>query len=134
MYDFKNKLGKNSEYNDFYNYISSQKYSLFIDTDILTYKSSFTNAKAIDGKALKSDPINSFPYTTKTQSFLPLSRLEDKIDDMLTESEKINFDGYSLNDIGKYLYSDYSSNFYSRTQAQKEISSQIPVLAASNYL
>ena len=132
--DFKNKLGKNSEYNDFYNYISSQKYSLFIDTDILTYKSSFTNAKAIDGKALKSDPINSFPYTTKTQSFLPLSRLEDKIDDMLTESEKINFDGYSLNDIGKYLYSDYSSNFYSRTQAQKEISSQIPVLAASKLL
>ncbi len=132
--DFKNKLGKDSKYEEMYNYLNSQKFSLFIDTDIITYKSNSSNAKAIDGKAIKCDAINSFPYTTKKQSFLPMGRFESRINSILNNSEKLSFDGYSLNDVGKYLYTDYSGNFYSRTQSQKEISSQIPVLASSKML
>ena len=131
---FKNALGNKKDYEELYNYLSSQKFSLFIDTDIMTYKSCSSNAKAIDGKAIKADAINSFPFTTKKQSFLPMAKFEDRINSILTQSEKVTFDGYSLNDVGNYLYSDYSLSFYSRTQAQKEISSQISVLASSKML
>lgn len=131
--EFKKSLGDDSKYEELYSYMNSQKFSLFIDTDMITYNAS-SCAKAIDGKRIITEAENTFPLATKPQVFLPMARFEDRINNMLDVSENISFDGYSLNDVGRYLYSDYSGQFHSRTQSQKEISSQISVLASSKAL
>lgn len=132
--DFSKKLGSLDDYNALYGYLNSQNFSLFIDTDILTYDYSGShNAEKVNGKKLKTSKNTgaAFPGTIASQSFLKMQNLEYRVEDILGDSSKISFDGYSFNDIGKYLYSDYSSDFYARTTAEKEIAVQIPVLASS---
>ena len=63
-----------------------------------------------------------------------MAELENRIESILNASGEIKFDGYALNDIGNTLYSDYSSDFYSRVSSEKEISAQIPVLATSKLI
>ncbi len=132
--DFKKSLGSKKEFNELYTYLNSQKFALFIDTDILTYKYSLNGAKTRELKTLKDDEILDFPSFTKKQSFLKLSDLEDTVENILDASENVNFDGYALNDIGTYLYEDFSRNSYTRTYAQSEISTQVSVLATSKKL
>ncbi len=131
--DFKKILGAEKEYNDLYTYINSQKFSLFIDTDILTFDGN-GGAKSVDGSKLINNSSDTFPHNTEKQNFLKMSDLENKIENILNQSNELNFDGYSLNDIGAYLYSDYSSDFYARVSAKKEISAQLPILATSKLL
>ncbi len=132
--DFKGSLGSKNDFNELYSYLNSQKFSLFIDTDILTYKDGIGGAKAFDGKKLNEKNPDSFPGTYKKQEFLQIGKLEDTIENILDKSEKVSFDGYALNDIGAYLYGDYSFNEYTRAQAKSELSAQIPVLATSKML
>ncbi len=132
--DFRKALGTKKEFNDLYTYLNSQKFALFIDTDILTYKYSINGARGNDGKTLKEEASAVFPGTTVKQGYLKISKLENKIENILGASEKVTFDGYALNDIGAYLYPDYSYNTYTRTLAKSEISTQIPVLATSKML
>ncbi len=130
--EFKSDLGTKTDYENLYTYLNSQKFSLFIDSSILTTNKS--GAKGILGKTIKTDLSFSLPSKSKSYSFLKMSNFEDNINKILKKSENIMFDGYSLNDIGKYLYSDYSNNSYSRNQSQTEIFSQLPVLSTSNQL
>lgn len=132
--DFSKKLGKNKEYEALYTYLKSQNFSLFLETDLLTYSYSSNGAKALGGGNIKSKAEEVFPYSTNAQGYLKMSKLENKIEAILRASADINFDGYSMNDAGAYLYSDYSDSFYARVTAQKEISAQLPVLAASKKL
>ena len=131
---FKNSLGNKKDYENLYNYLNSQKFSLFIDTDIISDNNISSVAKAIDGNKIKNTLSKSFPETNAPHEFIKMSRFEDKINSILTSSEDLIFDGYCLNDIGKYLYSDYSNNSYSRNQAQTEIFSQTPALATNKAL
>lgn len=132
--DFRKSLGSKKEFNELYTYLNSQKFALFIDTDILTYKYGIDGAKTREAKNYTDDKIGDFPNFTKKQGFLKLSKLEDKIEDILSASENVNFDGYALNDIGAYLYEDFSHDSYTRSYAQSEISAQVPVLATSKKL
>lgn len=131
---FKNTLGSATDYENLYTYLNSQKFSLFIDTDILSCKDNTSVAKSVDGKPIKNESGKPFPKANATQEFLKMSSFEGRINNILTDSEDLMFDGYCLNDMGKYLYSDYSSNSYSRNQAQTEIFSQIPTLATNKSL
>jgi len=63
-----------------------------------------------------------------------MNNLENTVEGILGDSEKVAFDGYCLNDAGKYLYSDYSYNSYSRNLSQSELSSQVSVLSTSKLL
>ncbi len=132
--NFSKKLGKNKEYEALYTYLKSQNFSLFLETDLLTYSYSSNGAKALGGGNIKSKAEEVFPYSTSAQGYLKMSKFENKIEAILRASADINFDGYSMNDAGAYLYSDYSDSFYARVTAQKEISAQLPVLAASKKL
>lgn len=132
--DFKGSLGNKTDFNELYSYITSQKFSLFIDTDILTYSNQLSGAKSINKKNITDTTAYSFPNSTSSQEYLKMSNLENTIENILKNSEKVNFDGYALNDIGSYLYSDYSYNSYSRTLSQSEISSQVSVLSTSKLL
>ena len=114
--------------------MGSQKFSLFIDTDILTYNGGILGALSIDKRAIKNDTVYPFPYSTASQTFLKMSQVENTVERILADSEKVSFDGYCLNDAGKYIYSDYSANSYSRSLAKSELSSEISVLSASKLL
>lgn len=131
---FKASLGNKASYETMYNYLNSQKFSLFIDTNIISFNDISSTAKSVDGKAIKDNILKSFTHNTATPEFLQVSDFEDKINHILATSESVLFDGYCLNDIGKYLYSDYSSNSYSKKQTQTEFHSQIPVLATNKML
>lgn len=135
--DFTKNLGKEKEFNELYSYLNSQKFSLYLDTDILTYSyTSSQNATNLNDKNIKlaKNKKAPFPSAFSAQSFISMNRVEKKVEDTLNASFDINFDGYALNDIGAYLYSDYSSDFYSRTVSNKEIFAQLPVLATSKKL
>lgn len=132
--DFSSKLGTNKEYKALYDYLNSQKFSLFVETDILTYDYNGNSAKTVDGSKIKTSANGSFPNATASQGYLKMSKLEGKIEEILNDSADVSFDGYVLNDIGANLYSDYSSDFYSRVSSKKEIAAQIPVLATSKQI
>ncbi len=132
--DFKGSLGNKTDFNELYSYLSSQKFFLFIDTDILTYSNQLSGAKSITNNRITDSDSYDFPKSTDIQEYLTMSKLEDKIEDILTDSEKVDFDGYSLNDAGAYLYSDYSYDTYSRSLSQSELNSQISVLSTSKML
>ncbi len=130
--EFKSALGKQSDYENLYSYLNSQKFSLFIDTNILFSNSS--GAKNIKGKKAQAELISPVTLETQNHEFLKMDSFENKINKILNKSENVLFDGYSLNDMGKYLYSDYSNNSYSRNQSQTEIFSQLPVLSTSKQI
>ena len=71
--DFKNKLGKKSDLNELYSYLTSQKFSLFIDTDILTYSNQLSGAKSINKKNITDTTIYPFPYSNSSQEFIKMS-------------------------------------------------------------
>ena len=131
---FKSTLGSKTNYETLYNYLNSQKFSLFIDTMVISHTDKSSTANSIDGKTISGDINEIFSKTTVTQKFLQVSDFENKINNILKTSEAVFFDGYSLNDIGKYFYSDYSNNSYSKNQTQTEFFSQTPVLATNKLL
>ena len=131
---FSKKLGKEKEFNALYDYLNSQQFTLFVETDILTYDYNGKGAKSVDGSKIKVETNGSFPNATSKQGALKMADLEDRVESILNASGNIKFDGYALNDVGNALYSDYSSDFYSRVSAKKEISAQIPVLTTSKLI
>lgn len=132
--NFSKKLGKAKDYDALYNYLNSQKFLLFVETDLLTYDYNGKGAKSVDGSKYKVKYDGIFPNPVSAQEFLKLSKLENRVEEILNASANLNFDGYAFNDIGAELYSDYSSDFYSRVSAKKEISAQIPVLTTSKQI
>ncbi len=132
--DFSKKLGKSKDYDALYNYLNSQNFLLFVETDLLTYDYNGKGAKSVDSSKYKVKTDSAFPNPVSAQEFLKLSKLENRVEEILNASADLKFDGYALNDIGAELYSDYSSNFYSRVSAKKEIAAQIPVLATSKQI
>ncbi len=131
---FKRSLGTNAQFNELYTYLNSQKFSLFIDTDILASSNFLSGALTLNKEGITDKTVYSFPYSTAPQKFLKMNNLENTVENILSDSEKVSFDGYCLNDAGRYLYSDYSSKSYSRALSQSEISSQISVLSTSKLL
>ncbi len=133
---FAKELGDDESYDKLYEYLNTQKSSLFIDTDVLSFKyKGSESAKNVVGKKIKfAYGDTTFPNINKPQSLLKMSLFESRIEDILFAGEKVNFDGYALNDIGSYLYSDYSRDFYSRTTSKISISSQISVLSTSKLI
>lgn len=132
--DFKGSLGNKTDFAELYSYLSSQKFSLFIDTDILTYSNHLSGAKSINKKNITNTTVYEFPASTSSQEYLKMSNLENAVEKILKASEKVSFDGYALNDMGSLLYSDYSYDSYSRTLSQSEISSQVSALSTSKML
>lgn len=132
--DFSRKLGSKKDYEALYSYLKSQNFSLFLETDLLTYDYNSTGAKALNGSKVKSEIENAYPYATQSQGYLKMSNLENRIEDILSASADVSFDGYALNDAGAHLYSDYSDDFYARVTSKKELAAQLPVLATSKLL
>lgn len=119
-------LGTKDEFGELYSYLSTQNFPLYIDTDVLSFdRSMASGAKSMGGKKMKFTAS-----TSQNEQYLPLEKLEDTIELLLTNSADVSFDGYALNDMGTQLYSDYSMDFYPRESSKKEIAAYIPVLAS----
>ena len=131
---FSKKLGNSKKFNELYDYLNSQQFSLFVETDILSYNYNGKSAINVDGSKIKLETGGKFPQATSKQSLLKVSKLQNKIEDILDNSNGFVFDGYAFNDIGTNLYSDYSSEFYSRVSAKNEIASQLPILKNSKLI
>lgn len=134
---FRSSFKKSKDYDALYEYIKSQNFSLFIDTDILTFDYTPSHcAENLKGLKItyKYEGDGSQLGTTAKLGYAKISHLEKKVENILYYSESLGFDGFSLNDIGEYLYSDYSSGYYSRESAKREITAQIPVIATSKKL
>lgn len=129
---FLKKLGTKDDYNSLYSYMKTQNFPLYIDTSILSVRKSSKSAKNIYGDKITfiSSNANLNMPTAKRRN-MRMSELEDKIEELLSISSSVSFDGYALNDIGSVLYSDYCSDFYPRESSKMEISSLIPVLSSS---
>lgn len=127
-----NLIGSKNDYNDFYSYIKTQNFPLYIDTPVLTQSSSKSGgAKNITGSVMTFETSNGIMKSTVSKrQYINSNKLEDKVDELLYNSSSFSFDGYALSDIGTALYSDYSSDFYSRENIKKEISDQTSVLAS----
>lgn len=133
--DFSKKLGKDKDYEALYTYLKSQNFSLFLETDLLSFDYNSKGAQALySGKVTSEENKKPFPCSNAKQSYLKMSNLEEKIEDVLSASASVSFDGYALNDAGAVLYSDYSDDFYARVTSKKDIASQLPVLATSKAL
>lgn len=132
--DFSKKLGKDKDYDALYTYLKSQNFSLFLETDLLSFDYNSKGAKSLYGGRVISETVNPFPYSNAKQSYLKMSELENKIESILSDSKNISFDGYALSDAGAVLYSDYSDDFYARVTSKKDIASQLPVLATSKQI
>ncbi len=132
--DFEKALGSNNNFNELYTYINSQHFSLFIDTDILTYSNRNSGAQNICGNDITIETTLPFQKNNELHNYLKLGKLEDRINNILIDSEKFDFDGYALNDAGNILYSDYSENSYSKANSKEEITKHISVLSNSKML
>ena len=126
---FLKQLGTKEEYNSLYSYMKTQNFPIFIETNMLSVKkSSSDKAKNLYGDKL------TYSSSDSKRGYLKMSELEGRIEELLNDSANVSFDGFSLNDIGSVLYSDYSSDFYPRESSKKEIASLLPILSSNKPL
>lgn len=122
---------------ELYDYIKTQKMSLYFDINLLSDSSTvaFNSAKNIKLKDFKYKPYLTFEYLQTpvyAKEFINVEKLNDIIVSVLSKTEGLEFSGFSLNDLGTVLYSDYSSNGMSRQDSAEIISSSVAPLSTNH--
>lgn len=132
-----NSLGGKDGLTELYDYIKTQKMSLYFDVNLLSDSSSiaFNSAKSIKIKDFKYKPYLTYEYLKApvyNKEFINIDKLKDIVVSVLSRTEGLQFSGFSLNDIGTVLYSDYSNSGISRQEAAKIISSSVAPLSTNH--
>lgn len=132
-----NSLGGKDGLTELYDYIKTQKMSLYFDVNLLSDSSSiaFNSAKSIKIKDFKYKPYLTYEYLKApvyNKEFINIDKLKDIVVSVLSRTEGLEFSGFSLNDIGTVLYSDYSNSGISRQEAAKIISSSVAPLSTNH--
>ncbi len=135
-------LGTKSSFEDLCNYVSSQNFSMFIETNILSSArynrfSSGNSAYYLDGERISISFDNELAGIYGGEYFKRNLLAPDKIDDAVKQVTDIFEDlpvGISLGDMGKVLYSDFSGDYTSRTQAASIIADQTKIVSAGRSL
>ncbi len=135
-------LGTNSSFEDLCNYVSSQNFSIFIETNVLSSArynrfSSGNSAYYLDGERISVSFDNELAGIYGGAYFKRNLIAADKIADAAEEVAGIFEDlpvGISLGDMGKVLYADFSGNYTSRTQTANIISEQTKIISAGRSL
>ncbi|MEG2396319.1 MAG: DUF5696 domain-containing protein [Oscillospiraceae bacterium] len=135
------KLGNKKSFESLKQYVSTQKFTMFVGTDLNSFNKngasvSKNSAKNIAGKNLsyeKKNPLSEFAgKQTNTRYASALSDMEKNVSSFITNNKDYTFDGYAINDAGNYLYSDYSNDFHSRVNAQNILKSQTEMLSTGH--
>ncbi|MBQ2847154.1 MAG: hypothetical protein IJE74_02745 [Clostridia bacterium] len=132
------RLGGSDKLAELYEYVSTQKMSLYLDINLLTSSTGFSSGNALNIKK------NDSSYTPESalaehagesishRSFRSLDKLSKLIASILSNTRYYSFTGYCLNDVGSVLYSDFSSNGFLRDAAADRISEAIVPLSTGH--
>ncbi len=132
------RLGGSDKLSELYGYISSQKMSLFLDLDILSSASGFSDGNSVNIKKDTSEytPTENLSRVTgenaASRTLAKISKLSKTVSSLLSKTRYYGFTGFCFNDAGKLLYSDFSYGGLLRTDAAKQISSAIAPLSTGN--
>jgi len=126
-------LGNKKAFNNLSQYVSTQKFTMFTDLSLVTYnKGGSSAANDITGEKLKTSYDNIYSSVagkdTRNSYALNLSNLEDGVLSFIKNTKNYPVDGYCINDVGSTLYSDYSGDKHTRSNAVNIITSQLSVL------
>ena len=132
------RLGGTNKLSELYDYVSSQRMSLFLDVNLLSSSSGFSGAAATNIRKHTSSftPENALVdfmgETVKERQLRSLGKLKDVVVSVLSDTRYYAFSGYCLNDAGSVLYSDFSSDGMLRDEAAEAISSAIAPLSTGH--
>lgn len=132
------RLGGTEKLSELFDYVSTQKMSLYLDINLLSSSTGFSSGNALNIKKNSSSytPESALAeYTEESVSqreFRNLSKLSKLIASVLSDTRYYGFTGYCLNDVGSVLYSDFSSNGLLRDSAADEIASAIAPLSTGH--
>lgn len=132
------RLGGTDKLSKLYDYVSSQKMTLFLDINLLSSSSGFSGASATNIQKRTSSfvPENAlvdFMGETVTERQLrSLKKLKNIVASVLSDTRYYAFSGYCLNDAGSVLYSDFSNDGMLRDEASQVINSAIAPLSTGH--
>lgn len=132
------RLGGTEKLSELYEYVTTQKMSLYLDINLLSSATGFSSGNALD---IKKDSSSYIPESELAEymgqelskrSFRGLGKLSKLIASVLSDTRYYGFTGYCLNDVGSVLYSDFSSNGLLRDAASDEIAAAIAPLSTGH--
>ena len=132
------RLGGSDKLDELYQYISSQKMSLFLDIDILSSSTGFSGGGSVnikkDGSTVTPDNVlaEATGKTSAERTLAKVGKLAKTVSSVLTDTRYNSFTGFCFNDAGKLLYSDFSDGGLLRADAANAISSAVSPLSTGN--
>lgn len=131
-------LGGSDGLAELYGYISAQKMSLFLDINLLSDAEGFSGNGALSIKKAHTSyiPQNSLAEylgdAPKSREVRKLNKLSKIISTVLTDTRYYSFSGFSFNDAGSILYSDFSQGGLLRDEAAETIGKSIIPLSTGH--
>ncbi len=132
------RLGGTQNLSELYEYVESQKMSLFLDINLLSSSSGFSGASAtnIQKHTASFTPENALvefmDETVSERQLRNLKKLKNIVATVLSNTRYHAFSGFCLNDAGSVLYSDFSSDGMLRDEAAETIHSAIAPLSTGH--
>lgn len=132
------RLGGTEKLSELYEYVTTQKMSLYLDVNLLSSSTGFSSENALNIKK------NNSSYTPESalaehmdseissREFRGLGKLSKLIASVLSDTRYYGFTGYCINDVGSVLYSDFSSNGLLRDAAADAIAAAIAPLSTDH--
>lgn len=135
-------LGSKRDFEELKDYVETQQFEMYLDINIMTFgkKGGLLNtATDMTGENLtiyNSDSLSSaFGKDSTKLKALKINEIEKNTSDYINNTKDFLFGGYSINDAGKYLYSDYSSSkLKNRADSISVLSENISKFANGNKL
>lgn len=132
------RLGGTDKLDELYQYISSQKMSLFLDIDILSSATGFSGGGSVNIKKSgstvtpESELAAAAGKSPAERSLAKVGKLAKTVSAVLTDTRYYSFSGFCFNDAGRLLYSDFSDGGLLRADAAEAISSAVSPLSTGN--
>ena len=136
--DISLRLGGTEKFSELFDYISTQKMSLFLDVNLLSSASGFSGASASDisKRTASYTPeyslVDFMGESVAERQLRSLKNLKNIISSVLSDTRYYTFSGYCLNDAGSLLYSDFSHGGMLRDESAEAINSAIAPLSTGH--
>lgn len=132
------RLGGSDGLSELYGYISAQKMSLFLDVNLLSDADGFSGSGALNIKKGHTSYVPENALTEymgsspKSREVRKLGKLSKVISTVLADTRYFSFSGFSFNDAGSILYSDFSHGGLLRDEAADAIQKAIVPLSTGH--
>lgn len=128
-------LGSARELEELTSYVSTQKFDMFLDIDILSMnrKGGENKAKSLSSSDITLENNGNYAQLTAGKkskiTAVSVTGLSDSVLSFIDDFSGSGFGGYCINDAGRLLYSDYSGDMFTRMSAASAVKSQLSVLS-----